>query len=541
MISNDVGTSSWLVEELAAARVIERDLLEPHLADFNAECPYADADAFAKHLAREGVLSKYQARRAVDGDARKLILGAYLVVEVIGSGSLGPVYKALGRADQKPYAVKVLPRRAWNVRLARSQVRAFEDLPPHEGIVPFVDVGTAHGLHYLVWPFAEGRTLQSLIREHGPLSPGEVARIGVRLAEVLKMCLTRGLIHGFIKPSNVLVTDDGQARLLDFGIGALMAENAEDELLVDTVSRAEVLAQMLECAAPESIADSSKWLPAGDQYSLGCTLYFTATGRFPFPVGNFVEKIIHHQSHKPAPIRTLNPDIPPGLADVIDRLMSKAASDRYPRLEELIGELAPLATVSRVQQPVPVNVETPAPKARLQVAPAPADVESIPEAHDVEPSLLELPMPQERRGMLGRMFAGRERADDTLCATVVAAGPVERGSSAVLHVYIHSTRETPLLAEAARRQHEHACILGTGQTRREIDVGSKVGLHLAIAGATVGEPLQEFERPAETMIYRFSMTIPNDGAKVPLNGRLMIGQEGKLIAQVDFVVPVAAG
>ena len=341
MLQSDVGTCDWLVDELVAARLAERERLEPHLAEFTAESPYADADAFAKHLAREGIITKYQARRAIDGDSKKLLLGAYLLTDVIGSGSLGPVYRARGRADQHPYAVKVLPQRAWNVRLARSQVKAFGELPAHDGIVPFIDVGTAHGLHYLVWPFAEGRSLENLIREHGPLSPGEVARIGVRIAEALKVALTRGLIHGLVKPSNVLVSADGQAKLLDFGIGALLAENPDDDVLVDTVSRAESLAHIIECAAPESIADSSQWHPAGDQYSLGCTLYFCLTGRVPFPEGSAVEKMMAHQAKEPMEIRELAPDVPEGLCEIVKKLMAKVPEERYSGCDEVVESLEP--------------------------------------------------------------------------------------------------------------------------------------------------------------------------------------------------------
>jgi len=535
MIANDLGTCGWLVDELANARIVDRERLEPYLEDFTAECPYADADAFAKHLAREGVLSKYQAHRAIDGEARKLILGAYLLVEVIGNGSLGPVFRARGRADQKSYALKVLPQRAWNVRLARSQVRIFEQLPSHDTIVPFIDVGAAHNLHYFVWPYVEGRTLENIIHECGPLSPGEVARIGVRLAEALSIGHSRGLLHGLIKPSNVLIAPDGQARLLDFGLGALLADNSDEDPLVDTVSRASALARILECASPESIADSSKWTPIADQYSLGCTLYFASAGRYPFPGGNFVDKIVHHQLHKPTPIRSLNPDIPHALADVIDRLMQKMPSDRYRRLDELIGEIAPLATASRVHEPVPVNIQTPPPRARLVVA----TPTSMPMAEPivVEPPLFDLSGEPVRRGLMGRLFSAAA-VDEMLHATLVAAGPVEAGSEVILHVYIHGAKEGVRLTEAIHACEEQPRVLGTVSTKRVITTGTRIGLHLGVTGAMMAEPLQEFDRADEALCCRFLLSIPADTKKKPLPGRLMIGQDGKLIGQIDFVLPV---
>ena len=531
MLQNDVGTCGWLAEELSAAHVVERERLEPHLAEFTAECPYADADAFAKHLAREGILSKYQARRALDGDAKKLVLGAYLLVDVMGAGSLGPVYKALGRSDRKPYAVKVLPRRAWNLQLARSQVRAFGGLPSQDGIVPFIDVGSAHGLHYFVWPFAEGRTLESLIREHGPLAPGEIARIGVRIAEALRIGLTRGLVHGLIKPSNILIAPDGLAKLLDFRIAALLPQNPEEDALVDTVSRAESMAHMLECAAPESIADSTKCTPAADQYSLGCTMYFAAAGRYPFPGGGFVDKIFKHQMNKPAPVRSLNPDIPPGLADIIARLMHKMPSDRYAKLSELIGELAPLATVSRIQPPTPVDVYTPAPPRRLVVA-SPLAQSAL------EPPQLDLNESLAKRGVLGRMF-GNDKSAEPLHVAIVAGGPAQPGQTIVLHVYVHAPADELALAEAARKQSGAARVLGRTTTPQAVAYGSHVGLHLAVAGATIAEPLRELDRARQATTQRFAVTIAGNAPKQALTGRLTVGQEGLLIGQVDFVIPMA--
>lgn len=365
MTTNDVGTCSWLVEELAAARIIAPAKLAPYLAQFVANSPYADADAFARHLVSEQVLSQYQAKRAVDGDAKKLVFGAYILFDVVGSGSIGPVYKVHGRADYKPYAMKVLPQRAWNMHSARHQVRLFEELRIREGLVPFIDVGIAHGQHYFVWPFIEGKTLENVVRTCGPLPSNDVANIGHQLIQSLERCHNQGLIHGMIKPSNVMITERGQALLLDFGIGALLADNADDDMLVDTVSRAESIARMLECSAPESIINSSKWIASGDQYSLGCTLYFALTGRFPFPGGTFIDKIVNHQMNKPATIASLNADAPRNLVTAIERMMNKLPHERFLCLDDLKQVLEPLTTGRRLSESVPVNVQTPPPLSPL--------------------------------------------------------------------------------------------------------------------------------------------------------------------------------
>src|SRR5205807_9335822 len=141
-------------------------------------------------------------------------------------------------------------------------------------------------------------------------------------AEGLDVCHRQGLIHGLLKPSNIMVGADDQVFILDFGIGCLLAET-EGESLVDTMSTANSVTSGLDCASPESIMEPTNLTPAGDQYSLGCTLYYCLTGRVPFPEGSAVEKMMAHQAKEPMPIRELAPDVPEKLAAVVKRLMAK--------------------------------------------------------------------------------------------------------------------------------------------------------------------------------------------------------------------------
>ena len=295
-----------------------------------------------------------------------------MLLDAIGTGSMGQVYRASSKNDPGLYAVKVLPRRSmWNVRLARRQVRSFGQFQ-HPSVVPFVDVGTAGGLHYLVWPLVEGTTLEAMVAEHGKLPAEQAALIGVQVCQGLTLCQQNSIFHGLIKPSNVMLGADNQSRMLDFGIGCLLVEN-EGESLVDTMSTANTLTSGLDCAAPESIMDPTNRTPAGDQYSLGCTLYFCLTGRPPFPEGSAVEKMMAHQMKEPTPVVELAPDCPEGLAAVIAKLMAKKPDDRYSgtdevaeALEPYLGSLAGMASASPAA--VASGVRTPAPATRSSLA-----------------------------------------------------------------------------------------------------------------------------------------------------------------------------
>src|SRR3954465_5131974 len=230
----------------------------------------------------------------------------------------------------------------WNVRLARRKVRSFEQCR-HPAVVPFVDVGTSGGMHYLAWPLVEGEPLDKKVPASGKLLPGIAAHYAMQIAEGLDVCHQQGLIHGLVKPSNLMIGADGsQVHILDFGIGCLLAET-EGESLVDTMSTANAVASGLDCSSPESIMEPTNLTPLGDQYSLGCTLYFMLAGQFPFPDGTAAEKMMAHQFKQPTPLGELNPEVPSGLVDVVNRLMSKSPEQRYATAADVVEALKPFA------------------------------------------------------------------------------------------------------------------------------------------------------------------------------------------------------
>ena len=340
MVTNDLGACEWFVWDLRRSGLIDRGQLDQVVNEFLKKNPRAEAPALAAHLVQQGTLTQFQAERVLNGKTAGLVLGPYVLLDAIGQGSMGQVYKASSKNDSQFYAVKVLPRRSmWNVRLARRQVRSFGNFQ-HPAVIPFVDVGTAGGLHYLSWPLAEGRSLESLIAQEGKLSAEQTALIGLHVAQGLQSAHENNLFHGLLKPSNVMVGSDNMSRILDFGIGSLLVEN-EGESLVDTMSTANTLTSGLDYSSPECIMEPSNRTPAGDQYSLGCMLYCCLTGRVPFPEGSAVEKMMAHQTKEPDSILDFAPETPEGLVEVISRLMAKVPEERYQGCEEVVEALQP--------------------------------------------------------------------------------------------------------------------------------------------------------------------------------------------------------
>jgi serine/threonine-protein kinase len=265
-------------------------------------------------------------------------------MELAGFGNMGPVYKVLSKTDDRWYALKVLPRRSmWNVLLAKRQVRAFEKIQ-HPSVVPFADVGTAGSQHYLVWPFVEGESLEKIVQREGKLSSGLAAHYGYQISEALSACHEQGQFHGLLKPSNILVDAAQHVHVVDFGVGAILAGNSHDQSLFNTQGQADLLTGGLDCASPESITDPSSLAAEGDQYSLGCILYFCLADRFPFE-GQPVEKMVAHQTKPPTPLRELNPDVRKELTSIVERLMQKSPKARYADAGEVVRVLKPLAFV----------------------------------------------------------------------------------------------------------------------------------------------------------------------------------------------------
>lgn len=342
MVSTDLGACEWFLWDLRRSNLLDRGQLDQIVGAFLEKNPRAEPPALAEFLVGQGILTQFQADRLLQGKTQGFVLGPYVLMDSLGTGSMGTVYRAQSKTDGKWFAVKVLPRRSmWNVRLARRKVRVFEQ-HQHPSIVPFVDVGTSGGMHYLAWPMVEGTTLEKIVQTEGKLDPGRVARLAVQAVEGLEVFHQQGLFHGLLKPSNFMISLGDHLYVLDFGIGSLLAET-EGESLVDTMSTANSVSSGLDCASPESIMDPTNLNPVGDQYSLGCVLYYCLTGQYPFPEGTAAEKMIAQQIKEPAPLLELAPEVPEGLALVVERLMQKSPATRFSSTGQLLEALRPFA------------------------------------------------------------------------------------------------------------------------------------------------------------------------------------------------------
>ncbi|HET6576107.1 MAG TPA: protein kinase [Fimbriiglobus sp.] len=520
-----------LLAELALVHVLEPEQVETARIAARTAGAATDDVTLAEFLVSRGVLTRFQADRAVAGEADQLTAGPYLLLEPLGSGGLGTVYRARRRSDRKPHAVKVLPtRERWNLLRAMEQLAAIGGNPPHPAVVPFTDLGDDDGEYYLAWPLVEGESFERSIEQTGPPEPVRAARLAAEVADGLAVCHRHGVTHGLVKPSNLLAGPDGTARVLELGVGAILADNITDAASLDDARSS---GGWLDCAAPEVLADPTRLTPAGDAYSLGCVLYFLLTGKYPFPNGTPAEKMAAHRSRSPAPVRSLRPEVPVGLAELVARLMRKDPADRPTDLAAVRTAL--LAIREPEPEAIPLAVVQPAPK-RTGLPKSPTPPPDLPCTHSTGQVLCPETLPEMGRTPRPHETAlpnvveppatpGRSSFWRRVTRTVVPWGgstePIQlsvygprglaHGTTTPILIFSHRPELFDRLRTLSMAHLPGSELLAAGYTNEPIPRGGEVWLHLAVegAGAVVAPPLVKFPWQDESKLTTFNVTIPS--------------------------------
>jgi serine/threonine protein kinase len=289
-----------------------------------------DSDALADHLVKTGKLSRFQARKLLEGTALGLKLGPYQVLAPIGKGGMGTVYLARDSRSDQLLALKVLPpKRAREEERILARFRREMDMcyrVAHPSLAWTYEVGVWQGVYYIAMEFIPGKNLFGLVSKEGPLPVPRAARLFAEVASALEHAHMQGLIHRDLKPSNIIITPNDHAKVLDLGLALMQGETPSDRTVVG--GQGYVVGSM-DYIAPEQAEDASKADPRSDIYGLGCTLYFALTGRPPFPGGKAQDKIQSHRTQEPLPVTELNPDVPAGFAAVVRQMMAKRPEQRF--------------------------------------------------------------------------------------------------------------------------------------------------------------------------------------------------------------------
>jgi tetratricopeptide (TPR) repeat protein/predicted Ser/Thr protein kinase len=267
-------------------------------------------------------------------------IGPYEILGEVARGGMGVVYKA--RGPMGLVAVKVLLAAEEDPRFLQEAIAA--NKLRHPGIVEIHQVGKDEGLDYLVMELVEGESLQAKLERDGPLPVDQAIDMAVLLCDALAYAHSRGVIHRDMKPHNVLLTQKGDPKIADFGLGKVLNQSMH---LTKTGS---VLGTPAYMPPEQAEGDKEAMGPHSDVYSLGATLYAMLTGRPPFVGGTALNLIYAVLSKKPEPPSAHNPRVPSRLDEICLRCLAKAPEQRYPSVEALRHALRPYADRAQVNR-----------------------------------------------------------------------------------------------------------------------------------------------------------------------------------------------
>lgn len=268
----------------------------------------------------------------------KFQLGNYTLIESIGGGGMGRVFRAQDNNLERDVALKVLPPNQCTDKDFRDrfivEAKAAARLH-HDNIVCVYSFGEINGLTYLAMEYIPGINIRDLVDRDGPLPVEDVLAYAIQLASALEHINQKKIVHRDIKPSNVLVTDDGTVKVIDLGLAkATLAQAPADELTATGVTLG-----TFDYISPEQARDPRLVDIRSDIYSLGCSLFFMLSGHPPYPKGTALQKLLRHQGEAPPNIQDFRPDVPDRLADIITRCMAKEADLRYQTPQALSNAL----------------------------------------------------------------------------------------------------------------------------------------------------------------------------------------------------------
>jgi serine/threonine protein kinase len=300
-------------------------------------------DLARKHATPESIVASLRGRR----------LAHYELIEPIGVGGMAAVIRARDTLLDRFVALKILPpemaHEPENVQRFHQEAKAAAKLD-HENIARAFFCGEDQGLHFIAFEFVEGITLRAMMDQRGRLPVAEAVRYILQIAAGLEHAATRGVVHRDVKPSNVIITPAGRAKLVDMGLARNLERHGDD------LTQSGVTLGTFDYISPEQALEPRDADTRSDIYSLGCTFYHLLTGQPPVPEGTPAKKLQHHQHGQPLDPRAIDPAIPDEIVMILGKMMAKNPKDRYQRPIHLLHHLMQVAQKVGAAADIPEGV-----------------------------------------------------------------------------------------------------------------------------------------------------------------------------------------
>lgn len=297
----------------------------------------ASAETLAKLLVKKGQLTKFQAQLAYNDKTQKLVMGSYVILEKLGEGGMGQVFKARHKRMKREVALKVLAPQFVKddgaLQRFHREVEAAARLN-HPNIVTAHDANETNGTHYLVMELVSGTDLSELVKKTGPLPVSKAVDCVLQAAKGLAYAHGQNVVHRDIKPANLLLDEDGTVKILDMGL-ARFDEIGNVDIAGAALTGTGMLMGTVDYMAPEQALDSKTADHRADIYSLGCTLYYLLTGKPMYSADTVMKRVMAHQNAALPKLPVDDED----LQKLFERMVAKKVEDRIEPAQVVVAAL----------------------------------------------------------------------------------------------------------------------------------------------------------------------------------------------------------
>jgi serine/threonine protein kinase len=323
------------VQQLEDSGILPRDTLNEFLPPNAAP---QNAEELARELVRQRKLTKFQAAQLWQGKGKSLVLGNYVLMDKIGQGGMGAVFKAEHRRMKRLVAIKMLPPEMMKDAAAAArfqrEVQAAARLR-HPNIVAADDSDCASGVHFLVMEWVDGSDLSALIHKNGPLPLNQAVNFIIQAARGLEFAHSEGVVHRDIKPANFLLDKRGTVKILDMGLARIDEESAGQTELTTTGA----IMGTVDYMSPEQAMDTKTADARADIYALGCSLHFLLTGKATYQGDTVMKKLVAHRELPIPSLRSARAEVPEQVDAVFKKMIAKKVEDRYQTMTEVLTAL----------------------------------------------------------------------------------------------------------------------------------------------------------------------------------------------------------
>lgn len=338
-----INSIEQLADALSGTGLLSKLDFESVCGELSVSGESVTADQLLDCLEERGRLSQYQRQRVVEGRSAELVLGNYTLVSCIGAGGMGEVFKAVHRRMKRQVAIKVLLLDKVNNRgridLFQREIETMAQLS-HPNIVAAYDADECDRGAYLVMEFVGGSDLSTLVKKQRPLTLRRTVDYLAQAARGLHYAHGQGVIHGDVKPANMLLSADGTVKITDLGLARMLNEGSPVDLNGgDQPASPRAISGTVSYMPPEQAFRPAAVDHRADIYSLGCSLYFLLTGRTLFQEKNVLKHLIAHRDQPRPVLRDSRPEAPRELEAIYQRMVAPVPTDRFRSMGEVVEAL----------------------------------------------------------------------------------------------------------------------------------------------------------------------------------------------------------